>query len=65
MRDPETRRRLVAEAQTPDPAMLQFLDPAKAFPLGDPPNYEPDPSTASRPAPRPRVATSTTSTTTC
>ena len=46
MRDPETRRRLVAEAQTPDPAMLQFLDPAKAFPLGDPPNYEPDPSTS-------------------
>ena len=46
MRDPETRRRLVAEAQTPDPAMVQFLDPAKAFPLGDPPNYEPDPSTS-------------------
>jgi len=46
MRDPETRRKLVAEAQTPDPAMLQFLDPAKAFPLGDPPNYEPDPSTS-------------------
>jgi hypothetical protein len=38
MRDPETRRRLVAEAQTPDPAMVQFLDPAKAFPLGDPTN---------------------------
>ncbi len=46
MRDPETRRRLVAEAQQPDPAMVQFLDPAKAFPLGDPPNYEPDPSTS-------------------
>jgi N-acyl-D-aspartate/D-glutamate deacylase len=46
MRDPETRRRLVAEAQTPDPAMVQFLDPAKAFPLGDPPNYEPDASTS-------------------
>src|SRR3954468_16915395 len=46
MRDPETRRRLVAEARTPAPAMVQFLDPAKAFPLGDPPNYEPDPSTS-------------------
>jgi N-acyl-D-amino-acid deacylase len=46
MRDPETKRRLVAEAANPDPAMVQFLDPAKAFPLGDPPNYEPDPSTS-------------------
>jgi N-acyl-D-aspartate/D-glutamate deacylase len=46
MKDPELRRKLVAEAQTPDPAMQQFLDPAKAFPLGDPPNYEPDPSTS-------------------
>jgi N-acyl-D-aspartate/D-glutamate deacylase len=46
MRDPETKRRLVAEAQTPDPTMVQFLDPAKAFPLGDPPNYEPDASTS-------------------
>ena len=42
--DPEIKRRLVAEAQNPDPMMLQFLDPAKAFPLGDPPVYEPDPS---------------------
>jgi N-acyl-D-amino-acid deacylase len=46
MRDPELRRRLVAEAHEPDPGMVQFLDPAKAFPLGDPPNYEPDPSTS-------------------
>ena len=37
---------------TPDPAMLQFLDPAKAFPLGDPPNYEPDPSDERRRAGR-------------
>ncbi len=42
--DAGLRARLVTEASTPDPAMLQFLDPAKAFPLGDPPNYEPDPS---------------------
>ena len=46
MRDPETRRKLVAEAHHGDPAMDQFLDPSKAFPLGDPPNYEPDPSTS-------------------
>ena len=42
--DADLRPRLVREASTPDPAMLQFLDPAKAFPLGDPPNYEPDAS---------------------
>ncbi|MGZ4795188.1 MAG: N-acyl-D-amino-acid deacylase family protein [Acidimicrobiia bacterium] len=42
--DEHLRRRLVTEASTPDPAMLQFLDPAKAYPLGDPPDYEPDPS---------------------
>jgi N-acyl-D-aspartate/D-glutamate deacylase len=46
LRDPELRHRLVAEARTPDPAMVQFLDPAKSFPLGDPPVYEPDPSTS-------------------
>jgi N-acyl-D-aspartate/D-glutamate deacylase len=42
--EPELRRRLIAEAATPDPAMAQFLDPHKSFPLGDPPQYEPDPS---------------------
>ncbi len=42
--NPDLRARLIAEASTPDPAMVQFLDPGKAFPLGDPPNYEPDPS---------------------
>jgi N-acyl-D-aspartate/D-glutamate deacylase len=26
--------------------MAQFLDPEKSFPLGDPPQYEPDPSTS-------------------
>jgi N-acyl-D-aspartate/D-glutamate deacylase len=46
MQDPELRRRLVSEARTPDPGMVQFLDPAKSFPLGDPPDYEPDPSTS-------------------
>lgn len=44
LRDPEVKRRLVAEASTPDPALAQFLDPARAFPLGDPPDYEPDPA---------------------
>jgi N-acyl-D-aspartate/D-glutamate deacylase len=46
LRDPELRRKLVAEAAQPDPAMAQFLDPSKSFPLGDPPNYEPDPATS-------------------
>jgi len=46
MRDPELRRRLVSEARTPDPAMVQFLDPARSFPLGDPPVYEPDPASS-------------------
>jgi N-acyl-D-aspartate/D-glutamate deacylase len=41
--NPDLRARLVAEASHPDPAMLQFLDPSKAYPLGDPPNYEPAP----------------------
>jgi N-acyl-D-aspartate/D-glutamate deacylase len=36
--DAELRARLIREASTPDPAMLQFLDPAKAYPLGDPPD---------------------------
>ena len=39
--DAELRARLIREASTPDPAMVQFLDPAKAYPLGDPPDYEP------------------------
>jgi N-acyl-D-aspartate/D-glutamate deacylase len=46
MRDPEVRRTLVAEAREPDEVMRQFLDPARAFPLTDPPDYEP-PASAS------------------
>jgi N-acyl-D-aspartate/D-glutamate deacylase len=46
MRDPEVRRILVAEARDPDEVMRQFLDPARAFPLTDPPDYEP-PASAS------------------
>lgn len=44
MADPEIRRRLLAEASSPDPTMRQFFDPDKSFPLGDPPDYEPHPS---------------------
>ena len=44
MRDPEVRRVLVAEAREPEEVMRQFLDPARAFPLTDPPDYEPAPS---------------------
>lgn len=44
LEDPDLRRRLVAEAANPDSALAQFLDPARAYPLGDPPDYEPDPS---------------------
>lgn len=42
--DGDLRARLVREASTPDPGMVQFLDPARAYPLGDPPDYEPDPA---------------------
>ncbi len=42
--DPDLRARLIAEAAHADPAMTQFLDPSRAYPLGDPPNYEPHPS---------------------
>lgn len=46
MADPEIRRRLLFEASSPDPTMRQFFDPDKSFPLGDPPDYEPHPSTS-------------------
>ena len=46
MADPEIRRRLLIEASSPDPTMRQFFNPDKSFPLGDPPDYEPHPSTS-------------------
>ena len=42
--DSGLRARLITEAAHADPAMAQFLDPSRAYPLGDPPNYEPHPS---------------------
>jgi N-acyl-D-aspartate/D-glutamate deacylase len=44
LRDPETRRRVLAERVAFDSPVLAFLATAfhKLFPLGDPPDYEPD-----------------------
>ncbi len=39
LRDPELRRRLLAEQ--PAPGMRMFADPERIFALGDPPEYEP------------------------
>ena len=44
MRDPNLRARLLAEANDIDPTFEQFLDPAKAYPMGEVPNYEPTPA---------------------
>jgi len=43
LRDPETKRRMLAEQVTFDNPVLAFLATAfhKLFPLGDPPDYEP------------------------
>jgi N-acyl-D-amino-acid deacylase len=42
--DPALRERLVAEAADIDPTFAQFVDPARLFPMGPVPNYEPDPA---------------------
>jgi N-acyl-D-aspartate/D-glutamate deacylase len=44
LRDPETKRRMLAEQVAFDNPVLAFLATAfhKLFPLGDPPDYEPD-----------------------
>jgi N-acyl-D-aspartate/D-glutamate deacylase len=39
LRDPELRRRLLAEQ--PAPGLRMFADPERIFALGDPPDYEP------------------------
>jgi N-acyl-D-aspartate/D-glutamate deacylase len=41
MRDPEMRRRLLSEVDAAIAPMKQFLDPERAFPFGDLPDYEP------------------------
>ena len=41
LRDPEMRRRLLAEVDAAIEPMRQFLDPERAFPFGDAPDYEP------------------------
>ena len=57
MRDPELRRKLLAEAHDRRPAdACSSSTRRKAFPLGDPPDYEPDPSDERRGARRGRRA---------
>ncbi len=41
MKDPELRRRLLAEADEIDPVMMQFLDPERVVAMGSDPDYEP------------------------
>lgn len=47
LRDPEFRAQLLSETPTITNPMFQMLigDPGELYPLGDPPNYEPDAST--------------------
>ncbi len=48
MGDPALKARLVAElsAMEDDPIISGFMHPSRTFPLGDPPDYEPAPSTS-------------------
>lgn len=41
MRDPDVRRALLAEVDVAIEPMRQFLDPERAFPMGETPDYEP------------------------
>src|SRR5215831_4266147 len=43
MRDPAMREKLLAEVDDAIAPMRQFLDPARAFPMGSVPDYEPSP----------------------
>ena len=66
MRDPELRRRLLAEVDAAIAPMRQFLDPERAFPLGDVPDYEPGRDDEHRRHARaPRAARRWTCSTTC
>lgn len=46
--DPHRRQRLVAEmaAMGDDPIVVGFMSPTRVFPMGDPPDYEPEPSSS-------------------
>jgi len=46
--EPEVRRRVLAELEllNDDPIVMGFMDPARTYLLGDPPNYEPGPERA-------------------
>ena len=46
MRDPDLRAQLLAEAETTDPMLTQFLDPERIFPMAAEPNYEPPKDTS-------------------
>lgn len=46
LRDPDFRARLVSELSTEDPQFKRLQDWDRIFPFGDPPQYEPDPSTS-------------------
>ena len=54
MRDPALREKLLAEVDAAIAPMRQFLDPARAFPMGAVPDYEPAPDAQRRRA-RPRA----------
>jgi N-acyl-D-aspartate/D-glutamate deacylase len=46
--EPERRQRLVGEmaAMERDPIVVGFMSPTRVFPMGDPPDYEPEPSSS-------------------
>jgi N-acyl-D-aspartate/D-glutamate deacylase len=48
MRDSQLRQHLIdeAEAMSADPIISGFMHPSRTFPLGDPPDYEPSPSSS-------------------
>lgn len=46
LRDPDLRARLIAEAGAPETRGRRLRDWNRIFPFGDPPQYEPDPSTS-------------------
>src|SRR4029453_5386523 len=59
LRDPETKRRMLAEQVAFDSPVLAYLATAfhKIFPLGDPPDYEPDAEASIAAVPRRRGVT--------